>query len=128
LGELAQEEQYEILRNQEGFNDLKIDLAERKQREPAVVTSDGILINGNRRTAALRSLYLDDDNQSARYVKCLVLPEDATPAELLELETELQVARDFKEEYSWINEAFLIEELFDRLGKDFDKVANRMHR
>lgn len=128
LGPAAQETQYSILSSQVGFAELKEDLMSRGQQEPAVVTSDGVLINGNRRAAALRSLYVDDDQQGAHYVKCLVLPGDATPAELVDLETELQIARDFKQDYGWINEAFLIEELFERENKDFARVANRMHR
>jgi hypothetical protein len=128
LGPAAQSAQYSILKSQEGFEDLKKDLGLRHQQEPAVVTADGVLINGNRRAAALRSLYLDDDLPSARYVKCLVLPEDASPAELVDLETELQIAKDFKQEYGWINEALLIEELYDRENRDFGRVATRMHR
>ncbi|RXH56722.1 hypothetical protein [Granulicella sibirica] len=129
LGPVAQEAQYKILAAQEGFEVLKEDLLARKQQEPAVLTADGILINGNRRSAALRNLYSNKPpHLDARYVKCLVLPDDATPAELLDLEAELQVARDFKEDYSWINEALLIEELYDREGKDYERVGARMHR
>jgi hypothetical protein len=128
LGPAAQNAQYAILREQIGFTDLKEDLNSRAQQEPAVITADGVLINGNRRAAALRSLYFDDDRLGAHYVKCLVLPADATASELVDLETELQIARDFKQDYGWINEAFLIEELFDREEKDFARVANRMHR
>lgn len=128
LGAQAQAEQFDILKGQEGFDAIKEDLLERGQQEPAVVTAEGVLINGNRRSAALRSLYVDDGVKSARYVSCLVLPVDATAAELVDLETELQIAREFKEEYTWVNEALLIEELFNREGKDWKKVASRMHK
>lgn len=128
LGAQAQAEQFGILKGQEGFEAIKEDLLERGQQEPAVVTAEGVLINGNRRSAALRSLYLDDGFKSGRYVNCLVLPVDATAAELVDLETELQIAREFKEEYTWVNEALLIEELFNREGKDWKKVASRMHK
>lgn len=128
LGKEAQQAQYEILRSQEGFDDLKNDLRERHQQEPAVISAEGVLINGNRRAAALRSLYHDDQVLDAHYVQCLVLPDDATPDELVDLEAELQVARDFKEEYSWVNEAMLIEELYERVGRNFTLVARKMHR
>lgn len=128
MGSVAQDAQYRILTGQEGFDLLKADLKERGQQDPAIITAEGVLINGNRRSAALRSLYVDDKHLKAQYVKCLILPQDATSAELLDLEAELQVARDFKKEYSWINEALLIEELYDRENKDFDRVAARMHR
>ena len=128
LGPTAQDAQYSILKSQDGFLQLKKDLALRGQQEPAIVTADGVLINGNRRTAALRSLFVDDDVPQARYVQCLVLPADATSAELVDLETELQVAQDFKQEYAWINEALLIEELYERENREFGRVATRMHR
>ncbi|MFI2663483.1 ParB N-terminal domain-containing protein [Micromonospora carbonacea] len=127
LGPAAQDAQYRILTGQEGFKALKEDLKDRGQQDPAIITAEGVLINGNRRAAALRSLYQDDDWLKARYVQCLVLPDDAQPDELVDLEAELQIARDFKQDYSWINEAFLIEELYDREGKNFERVAQRMH-
>jgi hypothetical protein len=123
MGQTAQKAQYEILCGQPGFKDLKIDLGERGQQEHAVVTAEGVLINGNRRTAALRSLLHDDKNLNCRYVRSLVLPPDSTPSEILQLETELQVARDFKQEYSWVNQALLIEELYESNGRDFSAVA-----
>ncbi len=128
LGEEAQSAQYKILCGQSGFGDLKQNLESRGQQEHAVVTAEGVLINGNRRTAALRSLYHDEDNLDCRYVRCLVLPADATPTELVLLETELQVAKDFKQDYSWVNQALLIEELYEQSGRSFDKVAALMHR
>lgn len=128
LGMHAQAAQYKILCEQKGFEDLKNDLRERRQQEPAVITAEGVLINGNRRTAALRSLLHDDHILEAQYVRCLLLPEDASASELVDLEAELQIAKDFKEEYSWVNEAMLIEELYDRAGRNFTHVARKMHR
>ncbi|MFJ4412601.1 hypothetical protein [Streptomyces sp. NPDC088910] len=127
LGEDAQRAQREILARQEGFGELKDDLEKRDQREPTIITADGILINGNRRTAAMFALN-EANPMVARYVSCLVLPKDATEAELTDLETELQVAKDFKQGYSWINEALMIEELYDREEKNFGRVAERVHR
>ena len=126
-GEEAQIHQYRILADLEGFEDLKADLRSRGQQQPAVVTAEGVLINGNRRTAALRSLFKEEIHQPSRYVSCLVLPADANIREIVDLETELQIAREFKEDYTWVNEALLIEEIFEREGKNWDKVASRMH-
>lgn len=127
-GPEAQKEQVAILAGQEGFDELKTDLKERGQQEPAVVTAEGVLINGNRRSAALRSLFVDDGYQPSRYVRCLVLPADATMPELVDLETELQIAKDFREAYTWVNEALLIEEIFNREDNKWDRVASRMHK
>jgi hypothetical protein len=38
------------------------------------------------------------------------------------------VAKDFKQEYSWVNQALLIEELYESYGRDFSAVATLMHR
>ncbi|WP_190121948.1 ParB N-terminal domain-containing protein [Streptomyces inusitatus] len=127
LGSEAQEAQFAILTGQQRFGDLKDDLLERGQQEPAIVTADGVLINGNRRTAALR-LLLREGNRNFAYVRCFVLPKDATAEEILFLEAELQVAHDFREDYSWINEALMIEELYQLSGRNWDHVAAQMHR
>jgi len=128
LGQTAQKAQYDILCGQSDFGDLKVDLSDRGQQEHAVVTTEGVLINGNRRAAALRSLLHDDKNLNCRYVRCLVLPADSNSSEILQLETELQVAKDFKQEYSWVNQALLIEELYESYGRDFSAVSTLMHR
>jgi hypothetical protein len=127
LGKAAQAAQYEILKSQDGFELLKADLLKRPQQEPAIITADGILINGNRRAAALRSLY-DEGNLDKKYIKCLILPKDATVEEMFNLEAELQVANDFKQEYAWINDALMIEYFYDRDNKNWDVVAVRLHR
>lgn len=126
FSDAAQTEQYNILIKQAHADDLFDDLAKRGQREPAVITADGVLINGNRRGAALRKLYVEDDKQDARYIRAFVLPNDVTAQEILDLETELQVSRDYRQQYSWVNEGFLIEDIFEASGKDWAKVAKRV--
>jgi len=122
----AQKEQSKILLGQENAEDLIQDLRDRGQTEPAVITADGVLINGNRRGAALRMLYNKEKKQDARYITAFVLPADASAEEILDLETELQVSKDFRQKYSWVNEAFLIEDIFEASGKDWAKVAQRV--
>jgi len=73
------------------------DLKSRGQDQPAIITYDGYLVNGNRRTAALKFL-------GERYIDCVVLPEDTSPKDIYELEQRLQISEDFKEDYHWINE------------------------
>lgn len=122
----AQDEQYKILIEQAEADGLFNDLRARGQLEPAVITADGVLINGNRRGAALRKLLTDEDMRDAKYIRAFVLPDDVTAEEILDLETELQVSNDFRQDYTWVNEAFLIEDIFEASGKDWDKVAKRV--
>lgn len=120
----AQEAQEEILLemiNATGKDFLE-DLDERGQEDPAIITYDGYIVNGNRRTAALRSINAD-------YVDCVVLPENFTKKEIYDLELDLQISQDFKEAYHWINELIDIEQgMKDRsIEENEDEIARRLH-
>lgn len=94
----AQEAQENILNqiNKAAGNDFISDL-KKGQDDPAIITYDGYLVNGNRRTAALKSL-------GVNYINCVVLPEETTPKDIYEQEQILQISQDFREPYHWINE------------------------
>jgi len=77
--------------------DFLEDLDSRGQDEPTIITFEGYLVNGNRRTAALKDI-------GKEFVDCVVLPEDATKRDIYALEHLLQISEDFKEDYHWINE------------------------
>ncbi len=77
--------------------DLLEDLKIRKQDDACIITYDGYIVNGNRRTAAIK--YLGD-----RYIDCIVLPEDTSIKDIYSLEQQLQISQDFREDYHWINE------------------------
>src|SRR5579863_778084 len=64
-------------------------LKREKQRESILITSSGVVVNGNRRLAAMRELYVDGD-ASFSHVRCAVLPEDATAGDILDIEAALQ--------------------------------------
>ena len=59
------------------------------QREPAIVTCDGFLINGNRRKLAMTLLLKDSPSESRRFMKVVILPgvgDPGGPPTLLEIE------------------------------------------
>lgn len=78
-------------------DDFIEDLSDRGQEEPAIITYEGYIVNGNRRTSALRKI-------GEEHIQCVVLPKDATKKEIFALEQELQISREFKEPYHWVNE------------------------
>lgn len=95
----AQAAQKEILLemiNSKG-RDLYEDLRNRKQDDPCIITYDGYLVNGNRRTAVLKDL-------NVRHIECVVLPKNADAKDIYALEQQLQMSQDFREDYHWINE------------------------
>jgi hypothetical protein len=120
---LAQEAQEIILNeiNKDAGKDFFNDLNIRGQDEAAIISYDGYLINGNRRTAALKTL-------GTRYIDCAVLPEDTTPKDLYELEQELQISQDFRERYHWINELRNIKRGIEDKRYNFkeDEMARRL--
>jgi hypothetical protein len=92
-------------------------LAHTGQNEPAIVTCDGFLINGNRRKMALEAL-LDKDkgNESYKYLKVVILPgredlEEGGPPTLLEierLENRYQLQSEGKSDYYGFDRALSI--------------------
>jgi len=89
-------------------NDLKNGsggLIEVGQREPALVTSTGVLWNGNRRCAVMRELFSDSLAEVGRLdrgkIKVCFLPE-LTPEQLRSLERRLQQDPDYKQSYGQV--------------------------
>ena len=75
-----------------------------KQREELLLTSDGVVLNGNRRLAAMRDLFEHDARaySSFSHVDAVILPTEANEQDLELIEAELQMAPETKLEYGWI--------------------------
>lgn len=110
----------ELLRQIEGFEDLKANLAEVGQNDAGVVTRKGVMVNANTRAVALRDL-------GKEYIKVAVLPENADPADLAKLELALQMKRDFKQDYTFTNQLLFVEDLRSTYEYDDTKVARAMN-
>ena len=75
------------------------------QTEPLLTTRDGLVVNGNRRLAAMQALRATDPEAYAAFaeVRAAVLPEDIDRDRLEYMEAALQMAPELKLSYSWIN-------------------------
>jgi len=104
-------------------------LRKAKQREPLLITADGIMVNGNRRLAALRELSREDtaDSTSFEHVELLVLPPDASPEDILDIEASLQGKPETKLDYDWIGDAQLIKAQIN-IHKSTYNVSQRLNR
>ena len=91
------------------FDALKEDLKEHGQNEPGIITRSGVLINGNTRRAALKEL-------GQEHIRVGVLPGDAGFADVQSIELSLQLRKDYKREYSFMNFLLAIDERVD-LGR-----------
>lgn len=102
-------------KDKEKTEELKKSIQHSGQREPAVITCDGFLINGNRRKMVLEKL-MDETKDVSRYgsMKVVILPNhgeegDApTLKEIEQLENRYQLQSDGKAEYYGFDRALSI--------------------
>ena len=115
----AQDVICELLRSTPGFEPLKEDIDARTQLEPGVVTVAGLLINANTRAVALRDL-------GKKHIDVAVMPPDATIAEIYALEADLQVAADFRQDYTFTNELLFVYDLITEQNRSEQDIALQM--
>ncbi|WP_249494167.1 ParB N-terminal domain-containing protein [Kocuria rhizophila] len=98
---------------------LMDELDDSGQREPGIVSPHGILVDGNTRAAALRDL-------GAKNIRVAVLPEDTSRQDINDVELSLQLRKDRRRDYSYINRLIAIDEELARgrsaadVAKDFN--------
>jgi hypothetical protein len=101
---------------------LKKSLSRDGQRDPAVITADGFLINGNRRKWALQELNKNHPNEKFKYLKVVILPgsddpEKPTFSDLALMENDYQLYSDGRSDYSSMNK---ILNLFQKVEKGIE--------
>ncbi len=108
-----------LLSSTDEFKALKAQLSELNQREPGLVTREGLLVNGNTRTVALREL---------AHPGLLVglLPPSISGEDVLNLQVELQMVRLIQQDYTFTNELLLIDKLQSLPGADLDGIARKL--
>ncbi len=107
-----------------------IDVLKReKQREPLLITSSGVVVNGNRRLAAMRELYAEDKqaNSEFSHINCIVLPPDASADEIVDIEASLQAKPETKLDYDWVGDGQLIKKLIN-MDRTSVEVADQLNR
>lgn len=85
------------------FEALRDDLEQFSQRDPGLITDDGILVNGNTRCAAIREL-------GETYIRVGVLPPTTGWDDINSVELFLQLQTPRKRDYSYINRLIAVEE------------------
>lgn len=135
-------------KDKEKNSELKANLKKDGQLEPAIITADGLLINGNRRKWALEALYKEEPSEDYKYLKVVVLPgtdnssERPTVRDIALLENRLQFQKMGKSEYTAMDKALKLlqnekqgiplEEMLrddpkfsDKNDKDFRKAVSK---
>lgn len=119
--EEVQTVQHQLLLDMIQERGLADDLARRDQRNPIVLTVDGYIVDGNRRVTSLRA------QGGVENVTAVVLPSDATLSEVFETELELQMARETRADYNWIDQALHVRYGVQQLNEQVTSVAQRMN-
>ncbi|MEU7183046.1 MULTISPECIES: hypothetical protein [Streptomyces] len=112
---LLQAEPANPSRRDTDFDKLKESLEQFGQNDPGLITHQGILVNGNTRAAALRE-------SGAQSMRVGILPESFTWADINAVELSLQLRKDHRRDYSYINRLLAMEEQAS-LGRTPEAIA-----
>jgi hypothetical protein len=107
-----------------------IDVLQREgQREHLLITNTGVVVNGNRRLAAMRELHSQDASAYEHFghVDCMVLPADTTSDDILEIEGKLQARPETRLDYDWVGDAQLLAAMLRVKGTP-EAVAKTLNR
>ena len=99
-------------------------LKENTQQRHGIVTSDGVIIDGNRRAMLLNRLHQDGVDH-AEYFLAIILPEDARQKDINELEAMYQMGEDDKLDYNPIEKYLKCRQLKES-GTSEDRIAKLM--
>jgi len=90
--------------NSKQLNKTKTSIKNFDQMEAAVVLSNGIIVDGNRRFTALRKLSRDGEGQQFNYLKAVIIPDKQyTSKEIKTMELNLQHAKENPVDYDPID-------------------------
>jgi hypothetical protein len=130
----VQQIQHDILRKfaqeeTESVTSIIDELARTRQTEPLLITPAGVVVNGNRRLAAMRELYFSDrqaDFPTFADVECAVLPA-LSDDQVEDIEIRLQMRPETKLPYGWIDECLKIQKQMDT-GRKEEEIARLMRK
>lgn len=108
-------------------------LVQNGQQRYGIVTSDGTIIDGNRRAMLLNRLFFKREElgysyeqvERCKYFLAIILPDDAEERDIQQLETIYQMGEDDKLDYNPIEKYLKCKEL-KRLGFKEDDIAGFM--
>ena len=110
-----------ILRSTPGYGQIRGALERDGQLNAGVLTHKGVLVNANTRRCAFEDLGIG-------YIDVVVLPQDASEKEITDLELELQMERDVKQEYTFTARLLFIKDLVVGRGMSAEEVGLKLER
>lgn len=96
-----------------------------KQTDPVILDAHGFVVNGNRRLCCWRELYYGPESSKFTHfshVRVIVLPPADSKA-IDRLESDLQVAKDIRDDYTWDTLANMMHEKRELHGYSMSQLA-----
>lgn len=115
------------LYSKNAVRDLKTNLDAAGQRNPAIISCDGTIWNGNRRISVMKSMYKETGDQKWTRVKAVFLPE-LSKKDLKHLEHRLQVAPTYQEDYDRITLLLDCRKMHREEGWTLKELENSFNR
>ena len=99
-----------------------------REDAPILLDNTGMVINGNRRLAAIRELYQSDAKKYHMFktIPCAIVEERLDPKDVKDIENFLQVKKEHKADYDWISLALEIKDERNRLGYSNKEISQSM--
>jgi hypothetical protein len=101
-----------LLKNTPQFAKLKQELKDYGQREPALITPEGLLVNGNTRCVALREI-AREGSPKAENMDVAVLKKRIKTKNILDIEIDLQMVKLTTQDYSFTNKLRMVQKILD---------------
>ncbi len=115
-----------LLQDQSEAEKLKNDLEQLgEQREVAVITHDGVVVNGNRRMATIEELHIKYPSKWNE-LWVIRLPEDISEKDLWKIEAGLQLSKEKVADYGPVNNLLMIKE-GKKAGLSDSEIAASMY-
>jgi hypothetical protein len=112
-----------LLSETDEFGRLKGQLEQLGQRDPGLVTRDGLLVNGNTRYVALKQLR--DSGKNNKGMDVAVLPPEISDSDIISIEMELQMLKLVEQKYTFTNELLFLQN-FREMGKSDNQIILSM--
>ncbi len=96
------------------------------QRDPILIDTDGVIVDGNRRMSSIRELYTENpaDFPEFNEIECVVIPR-ADRQNNKEFEHQIHFADTLQLEYTWLNKALEAQRL-EAERKDRDEIRRQL--
>ena len=104
--------------------------AEFRDDSPLLLDSNGVVINGNRRLSSIRELFESDPKKfhKFKHVPCAIIEQHLDGKQVKQIENNIQVRKEYKQDYDWISLALEVKEEKEVLGVPFSQIAADMGR